>query len=631
MPSRLFKEEQLRLYVVAALTSGTVTVAEAVLLPPKPLSLSASWNCQTGVDNDWLCRSPSRTSFTRTHRTPTPVPERIPDPVRQTVALPVYRPESSEIFPVREVPAGLPSSDVSESAVLMELLNSPENYYVLQWQAANQRGPLENLKKRYPVLQHATIAQYQRTGKHWYVLLDGPFANRGEAMAALESPPRSHMARELYPWTRSIASIQRLDLRRPDSPSSGQLAREYDQQGYNSNTLAYEIPASLPEPGYGSYNSTVIPAYESYQNSSQASIQPQVYGQRLPEQQLADYSQSLIPQEVPAMYASISEAYSSTIPEQHPQQEARGNYYEFPRDKEKFLQKEQQDYNQQKAEPEPYRWSESDNVLKASPHSYTIVWMTSSRKPSLERAQRRYKEFQDTQILYYRQFNRDRFVLVSKIFGNRNAAVTALSRPSLANLSSRFAPKVQKIGDLKQLTERFHQQIPRTAQTSQLHLRQSPVRRYQQPARNVRPEAATGKVQRYSRVASRVKPPQTAIAQKSYSRPSSDHSSNRAKYLSQKNSKAVAVHNGYTIQWFAANNPGAIEKMKKRFPELASARTVHYRKNQKDWYVLVQGKYRNSQEAIAAIKSPELKQAMLVLHPWTRPVNSLKNLGIVSL
>ena len=82
----------------------------------------------------------------------------------------------------------------------------------------------------------------------------------------------------------------------------------------------------------------------------------------------------------------------------------------------------------------------------------------------------------------------------------------------------------------------------------------------------------------------------------------------------------------YTIQWFAASNRQTIDKLKQRFPELASAVTVHVQRNHKDWYVLVQGQYINSQEAIRALKSPAMKNIALILHPWTRPVESLKKL-----
>lgn len=82
----------------------------------------------------------------------------------------------------------------------------------------------------------------------------------------------------------------------------------------------------------------------------------------------------------------------------------------------------------------------------------------------------------------------------------------------------------------------------------------------------------------------------------------------------------------YTIQWYAANQPEVIQRMKQRFPVLSDAVTVYFRRNKKDWYVLLQGQFRSSQEAISAMRSPAMREAARVLHPWTRPVNSLKAL-----
>lgn len=618
----VFKDKHLRLCVVAALTSGTATVAEAVLLPPKPLKLSASWNCQSEESNDWLCKrrttlskykraDDNRTGYTRSgysEVSPSPFgkPEREPEPLQQMAALPVFRPEPDRI-PEKEVPAGLPSSDASESAVLIELLNSPDNHYVLQWLAANERAPLEELKRRYPVLQQATIAQYKRSGRDWYVLLDGPYDNRGAAMAALESPPRAHMAKELYPWTRSIASILRLNLNRPE-PVQKQLAGGgRNQQRNNSDALNYEIPAAQPAIAFIDYNQVATSGYQQPYQLSQPAEQMLAFGQEFDDNQ--SYPNGISPRAASEMYASISPAYHSstdggTIDNQQKQPEEI-HYFEFPEDREAFLAKNRKP---EKPVEQVYNWSESDDVLSANPRSYTIEWISSSRKASLERARRRYKEFRDTQILYYRKFNRDRYVLVSKIFGNRHDAVKALSRPSLAKISSRFAPKVKKIGDLQQLTRDFQQKARQTVDAKSYVRKKAPARRYQPAYR--KPEIKTPKKdqQRHTRV---------ALRQEARAKPDSVIYN--------------APRNSYTIQWFAANRPDAVEKMKARFPELASAQTVHFRKNNKDWYVLVQGQYRSSKDAIAAIQSPELKQAMLVLHPWTRPVNSFRKLNIVSL
>ena len=308
----VFKDKHLRLCVVAALTSGTVTVAEAVLLPPKPLKLSSSWNCQS-EDNDWLCKSrTTQYSYNQTLPEPARRPERSPEPQPQMAALPVFRPEPNRM-PEREVPAGLPSSDASESAVLIELLNSPGNHYVLQWLAANERAPLEELKRRYPALQQATIAQYKRSGRDWYVLLDGPYDNRGAAMAALESPPRAQMAKELYPWTRSVASILRLDLNRPE-PMRGQYAdnNDYYQQD-SGDVLNYEIPAAQPAIAFIDYNQVATSGYQQPYQFSQPAEQMLAYGQEFENNNDQNHPNSISPQAASEMYASITPAYRSTI------------------------------------------------------------------------------------------------------------------------------------------------------------------------------------------------------------------------------------------------------------------------------------------------------------------------------
>ena len=50
----------------------------------------------------------------------------------------------------------------------------------------------------------------------------------------------------------------------------------------------------------------------------------------------------------------------------------------------------------------------------------------------------------------------------------------------------------------------------------------------------------------------------------------------------------------YTIQWLAANKPNVLADLQYRYPELNDAVTVRFRRNDRDWYVLVQGQYPNS-------------------------------------
>lgn len=53
----LFMEKNIRLGVVATLATLTAFSADALLLPPKPLTLSSSWDCRSDQNSDWLCRS----------------------------------------------------------------------------------------------------------------------------------------------------------------------------------------------------------------------------------------------------------------------------------------------------------------------------------------------------------------------------------------------------------------------------------------------------------------------------------------------------------------------------------------------------------------------------------------------
>ena len=604
MPGSLFKEKQLRLCVVAALFSGTPGVADALILPPKPLESSASWDCRTKKDNDWLCqnRAPSVYSASSNQTLPSqPVP--VPEIPNQALTLPVFRPEP--IHPEREVPAGLPVSDTSESAMLVALLNSPKHHYVLQWLAANDRNSLEAMKQRYPILQGATIAHYRRSGKDWYVLLDGPYPDRMAAMAALSSSPRTQMARELYPWTRSIASIQRLDLIRPEATNE-RLAKQYSpeypsQQKFKASMAQATAPVIQPAIANTFYPSPPMPASGAsdplFQESQPAS-EPLAYGQEFDHNPYQDYLPALEQQPTGEMYASIAPAYRSRTRENLPV-EVDYNGYHKPE-----VQIQKEEVPQVETIPS---YHPSEDVLNAAPNSYTIEWMSSSRRETLVRAQQRYREFRDTQILYYYRYNQPRYVLVSKIFGNRRDAVGALSRPSLSRVSARLSPRVRQIGYLQKLVDMPNHR--RQTAKAQPRRYQKSVPRYKPAVRRTQPtrtQPARGRVLRYAQAPKEraEKPPTETI----YSAPD----------------------NSYTIQWFAANNMASVEKMKQRFPELSKAKTVHFRRNNKDWYVLLQGQFKSSQEAIDAIKNPALKQAMLVLHPWTRPVNSLKKLQIVS-
>ncbi len=531
----LFREKQLRLCVVAALASIAAPMAQSLVLPPNPLAVNFSSSCRSTGDNNFSCISASKN----------PAPE-------------------IRVIPLSPKPVTVSRKDISpdhsvESEALLSLLEAPGEHFVLQWMAARERSQLETLRDRYPVLQKATIAEYNRSGKTWYVLLDGPYSSRNEAMAELETPPRSHMAQELYPWTRSLASIQKLDIIRPDfvrqqiastappalpAHMSNVEPIEYDVSYSSSNQSAYSDPAEQLSIPYGMEFSSSVDF-----NLDQQTPSRQVRSESLPEN-------------AAPTFAGVSG--------QHALQDATFNN----QDSGKAARSQPQEQSV---------LASAGDVLTANPERFTIEWMSASRKATLERVQSRYNELQDTQIIHYQSNNQSRYALVSMLFTDRTDAADALLEPSLAKVSARFAPKVRQVGYLQSLT-------------------------------GVESQLASGQLIAASKTTEK------------------DYLADLTQQVDQYRQKGeLPGPNSYTIQWFSSSDRQAIDKLKRRFPELAAAKTVHISRNQKDWYVLVQGQYKTSEEAIEALQSPAMKSIAMILHPWTRPLNPLKRLQIASL
>ncbi|MGO0305183.1 hypothetical protein ACTL6P_01005 [Endozoicomonas acroporae] len=658
----LFKEKQLRLCVVAALTSIAAPVAESLVLPPKPLASNISWNCQSGINNDWLCNGISR-QFYKT------------EPAQQYAGY--SRQKQSDEQQLYAESYNSLSIEARNSESLVSILDAPRDHYVLQWMAAKEREQLEALKQRYPVLKDATIAEYKRSGTVWYVLLDGPYPSNIAAMAELDSPPRSHMARELYPWTRSLASIHKLDIIRPNYPVE-QLADRYQPEyppelsmrDSNNAPINYDISYSTEsteqsrlrsqyqrQPSYTQQPETPVirrdngyPSAETgYDTGQPPEINTVSYGSEFEGQSYpglsSDQNYRILPEQAnpQEMYVSISPAYRSRIPQQHTQ----GSRVDYNTPNTPVAPAPEYRQPQSYEEPTPSR--PAMNVLTANPRSYTIEWMNASRKASLERARLRYSELKNTQIIHYQRHSRNRYALVSMLFVNRSQALDALLTPSLSRVSARFSPKVRQVAYLQSL-------VGSTPQAT--HAWARPVTEPSIDRRQwISQEDPGDKTYIVHREDLNRQPVKTRLVSSNdvgtptMHRPTVVHAmpnreqplhpgyqpDNNYQHYEQPdphnpvNELLNSPDDSYTIQWFAASNRQTIDKLKQRFPELASAVTVHVQRNQKDWYVLVQGQYRNSQEAIRALKSPAMKNIALILHPWTRPVESLKKLQIASL
>ncbi|WP_448215214.1 SPOR domain-containing protein [Endozoicomonas sp. 2B-B] len=570
----LFMEKNIRLGVVATLATLTAFSADALLLPPKPLTLSSSWDCRSDQNSDWLCRSSQTDRYEQSLETAAYSASNRNNGYPETISQQHYEPVKAEPdnqFKQEFVQPDYPRQGNNYSYTYQqttpeqqlrqrvnELMGSEHGSFVIQWLATHTEEPLRDLQRRFPVLQQATIVRYQRKNKDWFLLLDGPFKDSQSAMTALNSPPRLLLTDKLYPWTRSLASIQKLNLIMP-----GELRDPGDpSQPLNEQRYAYNNPV---KPDNNRLFASIAPAYpklqqqethRDYNVDSQQTSEPPFHSsyQSEPYKEPMDLNYS----------APRSQRYTRTTPEKedfqtklHYQQSYLNEGYSTY-----SVQEKTNEYRRPK-EAREYQQPARHDILKASRHSYAIQWLTGTRRDTLERVRRRYAQLSDTQIIHYRKGYQDWFLLVGPPYTSKDQANRALSSPELARISIRLSPRVRSVNELQSLI--------------------------------------TGKSEKTQQITSRkVTQPQGTI----FSGPG----------------------NSYTIQWFSANKPEAIEKLKKRFPELKSAVTARYRKNQKDWYVLLQGQFTSSKEALAVLNSPQLKDAVQVLYPWTRSVKSLKKL-----
>ena len=653
MPGRVFKEKQLRLCVVAALTSLSAPVAESLLLPPKPLASNLTWRCDSGLAQKRLCNTSINPNHRYARNTQQPKQQSRPVNSERVTNQTIY---SQAIYSQEnEQPDSLESN--KRTAPSNSLLTLSGDQYVLQWMAAKERGQLEALKQRYPVLKSALIARYERSGNVWFVLLDGPFRSRADAMAELGAPPRSAMASELYPWTRSLASIQRLNPIVSDPSyriAENRLQDSVEELASRSTPLLATTEQNAPyfnQPYVEtrSYNPEIYPSqqvevvakrqsdsdrsdyniYYQQQNNQQEIVLP--YGSEFEENGVLEPQNNksiVIYQDSP----TVSSTYTQTSSASNSKYAAR----QIDQDIDYNLQNSgQSDYQQAtpvrskkpvKMTAQTVQRQYATNVLTANPQSYTIEWMSSNRKASLERAQLRYSELQNTQIVRYTRNNRQRYLLVSMLFVNRSDAMDALLTPSLARISARFSPKIRLVADVQTLVGNTSQgnnawvgpTLEPEIQKRHWIGTQDPGDREYIVQRRIEPQRSTAPVTNaYSTL------PQTVTAQVP-----APKANPRQEQL---NALLNTPGDAYTIQWFSSHNLKSIEQLKQRFPQLRDAMTVQVKKDNRQWFVLVQGQYRNSQEAIRALKTPSMKTIAMVLHPWTRPVDSLKKLSVATL
>ena len=88
----------------------------------------------------------------------------------------------------------------------------------------------------------------------------------------------------------------------------------------------------------------------------------------------------------------------------------------------------------------------------------------------------------------------------------------------------------------------------------------------------------------------------------------------------------MSAPGSHTVQWYAAETVAEAQKFKAHNPRLKNALIAQTRNQGRKWYLVLQGIYRDSRQAMKALQQPDIARTANMLSPWVRPVASLRML-----
>lgn len=86
------------------------------------------------------------------------------------------------------------------------LMKLPQRGFILQVLAANARESLERFVSEQPNRQNLRIYRSIRSGKSWFVVVEGYYADKDSAVAAISNLPNNQL--KAGPWPKSIAAVK---------------------------------------------------------------------------------------------------------------------------------------------------------------------------------------------------------------------------------------------------------------------------------------------------------------------------------------------------------------------------------------------------------------------------------------
>ncbi|MCL6269661.1 hypothetical protein M3P05_06865 [Sansalvadorimonas sp. 2012CJ34-2] len=304
-------------------------------------------------------------------------------------------------------------------------------------------------------------------------------------------------------------------------------------------------------------------------------------------------------------------------------------------------------------------------MLNAPIGSVSIQWMATTQPGQIYTLQQRYPLLKQATTVRFNSKGQTWYILLSGIYPDAYAARAALGGLEWQSVAKRLNPWTRPLSGLKKLDlVRTNERIPLSQKEHSLpqgaytiQWMKSDVPEVLRDIRNSYPQLSTAEIILLSRkstmqyvliqgrypsnlaVKQVLKDPQlSSLARHLQAKPRPMASLKNSTQLIKKpvftqvsvpmdnqiSNILMAPEGSFTIQWLAANKPRMLNQLKQRYPELENAELVHFRRNHKDWYVLVQGQYSSSHEARQVLKRPELQRLANQLRPWARSVAGLR-------
>ncbi len=315
-----------------------------------------------------------------------------------------------------------------------------------------------------------------------------------------------------------------------------------------------------------------------------------------------------------------------------------------------------------------------EQMVNAPAQSVSIQWLSTTQPSHILKLQRRYPTLKEATVVRFLSKGKIWYLLLTGIHKNTHSAMTLLRSPEYKNMARRLNPWTRPLASLKSLkllkpkrhttkpqsrnTLNNPASLPQGQYTIQWMQSEDPgilvdlKKRYPQLndaevvmvtrnkkvqylliqgryTNNTGVEKALG-APRYATLAYHLNPKPRPMASLKHKVPEVKQPlvTQVSVPMDKHTNKILQSPEGtFTIQWLAAHKPKMLESLKHKYPALRSAETIHFRRNEKDWYVLIQGQFNSYRSALQALQQPELQELASKLKPWTRSVSGLRDVA----